>query len=170
MTGGFVLSHRARRGSTLLEFAISAFMLLTVILAVIEAGRLMMVYNAVANSARAGVRYAIVHGSTRTAGADGPATCTTTGTGCTVVTVIRNFASLGILDPSRLTITVTWPGTCGDGGASSGCRDAGSAAAPANNDPGRQVIVTVVYPYDPLTTFIPWRVRLGSTARGVVVL
>ena len=45
-----------------------AVLTVIMLLFVVEMGRMLLVYTTVANAARAGVRYAIVHGSTRTAG------------------------------------------------------------------------------------------------------
>ena len=135
-------------GQSLVEFSIVCFMLCILTLAVCEMGRMVMVYATVANAARVGARYAVVHGSSRSAGsgaanASGPAN-----NPAQVLNVVTNFASAGILTTSRLVITVTYPGS--------------------SNAPGQLVDVTVSYPYDPLTTFLPLRVNLGSTTQGVI--
>ena len=106
-----------------------------------------LVYTTIANAARAGARYSIVHGGTRTgSGVDGPSGPAQNP--AQVVTVIKNFASAGLLTTSNLIITVNYPG--------------------ASNAPGQLVSVTVIYPYDPLTTYFPLRVRLGSMSQGVI--
>lgn len=135
-------------GQSLIEFSLVCVMLCLIMLGVLETGRLVLVYTTVANAARAGARYAIVHGSSRATGtgltnASGPSTNPSQ-----VLTVIKNFASAGALTASRLVITVSYPGS--------------------SNAPGQLVTVTVVYPYDPLTTYLPWTVRLGSTTQGVI--
>jgi len=53
--------RRGERGSTLVEFAIGATVFLTVMFAVIEFGRALWTHNALADAARRGVRYAVVH-------------------------------------------------------------------------------------------------------------
>lgn len=135
-------------GQTLVEFSVVAFLLCMVMLAVVEIGRMVLVYNTVANAARAGARYAAVHGGSRIGvGVDGPS-----GPGnnpAQVVTVVKNFASVGLLSGALLVITVEYPGN--------------------SNAPGQRVNVTAVYPYDPLTTWLPLRMRLGSTTQGVIV-
>jgi Flp pilus assembly protein TadG len=135
------------KGQALVEFSVVSFMLCILLLYTIEVSRLVLVYTTVANAARAGSRYAVVHGSSRTgSGVDGPS-----GPGANpdqVVTVVRNFAGAGLLSSSRLTITVEYPS--------------------ASNAPGQLVNVTAVYSYDPLTTFSPLSVRLGSTTQGVI--
>jgi len=135
------------RGQTLVEFSLVAFLCMVLLLSIVEISRMALVYTTVANAARAGARYSIVHGGTRTgSGVDGPSgPAQNPGQ---VLIVIRNFASAGLLTTSNLIITVDYPG--------------------ASNAPGQPVSVTVIYPYDPLTTYFPLRVRLGSVSRGVI--
>src|SRR5216683_4963285 len=101
---------RADRGSTMVEFSLVGFMFIIVLLGIVEMGRMVLVYTTVANAARTGARYAIVHGGTRTGpgatGVNGPS-----GPGNTtqVKTVVQNFASAGLLDTSKLTISVAYP-------------------------------------------------------------
>jgi Flp pilus assembly protein TadG len=135
------------RGQTLVEFSLVAFLCMVLLLSVVEISRMALVYTTVANAARAGARYSIVHGGTRVgSGVDGPSGPAQNPD--QVVTVIKNFASGGLLTPSNLIITVNYPG--------------------ASNAPGQQVSVTVIYPYDPLTTYFPLRVRMGSVSQGVI--
>jgi Flp pilus assembly protein TadG len=137
--------RRSQRGSTIIEFALVAFQLVLIMLALFEFSRMVLVTTTVANAARTGVRYAIVHGSTRTGtGDDGPS-----GPGQTssVSATVNNFARAGLLDTNRLNIAVNYP----DG----------------NSDPGSRVRVTLSYPYDPFTV-LPLGVDLRSTTEGVI--
>ncbi len=139
-------SFSGSRGSTPVEFALVAFQLFLVIFAALEFCRMVVVYTNVANAARVGARYAITHGSYRTgAGADGPSGPGNNPT--EVVNVVKDYARSGLLDLSKLEITVTYPNTL--------------------NDPGNPVTVKVVYPYDPFTV-LPLGVRLGSTTEGII--
>jgi Flp pilus assembly protein TadG len=52
------------RGQSLVEFTLSAVMLILLMFGVFEMGRMLLVYTTVANAAKAGVRYAIVHDGT----------------------------------------------------------------------------------------------------------
>ena len=134
-------------GQTLVEFSLVTFLMMVLLLSIVEISRMVLVYTTVANAARAGARYAIVHGATRTgSGVDGPSG--PAGNPPEVITVVKNFASAGLLSTGLLVITVNYTG--------------------ASNAPGQPVSVTVVYPYDPLTTYFPLRVRLGSTSQGVI--
>ena len=52
-----------QRGSTLVEFAIGATVFLMAMFAVLEFGRALWVHNALADAARRGARYAVIHSS-----------------------------------------------------------------------------------------------------------
>ncbi len=74
--------NRGRRGQGLVEFALVLPVFLLILFGIIDAGRLIVTYNALANSARSGARVAIVNQSTA-----GTTTCDTTSatawsTGC----------------------------------------------------------------------------------------
>jgi len=138
-----------RGGQSMIEFCLVAFMTLIMLLFVVEMGRALLVYATVANAARAGVRYAIVHGSSRAVGAASNDASGPAANPAQVLTVVKDFASAGLLTTSRLVINVTYPG--------------------ASNDPGQYVNITVVYPYDPLTNYFSKTLRLGSAAQGVIV-
>ena len=134
-----------QRGAALVEFAFVAFQLVVVLLSVVEFGRMVLVSTAVANSARTAVRYAIVHGATRTgSGIDGPSG---PGSVAQIENNIRYYAGAGLMTTSRLVLAVSYP----DG----------------NNGTGSRVRVTVTYPYDPFT-FLPLGVNLSTTAEGII--
>ncbi len=150
MTAGAGTSGRAgRAGQSLVEFSVVAVLTAIVLLFVVEIGRMLLVYTTVANAARAGVRYAIVHGSTRSAGATVDSASGPGNNPSQVVTVVKNFASGGLLTTSLLVVTVTYPG--------------------GSNAPGQYVSVSAVYPYDPLITYFSKTLRLGSTTEGIIV-
>lgn len=136
-----------QRGTTMMEFCLVAVLLFTVVFAVIEFYRLLLVYTAVENAASAGTRYAIVHGSSRTgSGSDGPSG---PGSYAQVQTVVRNYAGASPLSTGRLTINVTYPDS--------------------SNNPGSRVRVAVIYPYDPFTwTTLPLSVNLSSQSQGII--
>jgi len=148
MTAGKATLWPGRAGQTLVEFSFVALLLCILLLSVVEIGRIVLVYTTVANSARAGARYAIVHGNSRIGvGVDGPSG--PAGNPPEVVTVVKNFASAGLLSGALLVVTIGYPS--------------------GSNAPGRSVTVRVVYPYDPLTTWLPFRVPLGSETQGIIL-
>jgi Flp pilus assembly protein TadG len=129
------------------EMVICTFLLMMIILGIVEFGRMMLVYTALSNAARAGTRYAIVHGIDRSTGTgvDGQSSSSDTSQ---ITTVVQNFASAGLLDPTQLTITVAYPDT--------------------TNAPGNRVTVKVTYPFIPLLSYFPLRTTLGNTSQGVI--
>jgi Flp pilus assembly protein TadG len=135
----------------MIEFVLMAVLLMLVIFAGIEFDRMVLVYTTLADSARAGVRYAIVHGEDRTATGDAASGATDTSA---VVTVVKNFAAAGAFDTSALSVTVSYP-------ASTGVTDPG-------NTRGSVVAVSVAYPYDPLIV-LPLHVTLRSKTQGIIV-
>lgn len=149
MTAGAGTSGRAgRAGQTMVEFSVVALLTAITLLFVVEIGRTVLVYTTVANAARAGVRYAVVHGSSRATGSTVDSASGPGSNPAQVVTVVKNFASAGLLTTSRLVVTVTYPG--------------------GSNAPGQYVTVSAVYPYDPLTTYFSKTLRLGSASQGII--
>ena len=61
MTGTSV-TRRRQRGQALAEFALAAPVLFLLLLGVIEGGRFIYHYESINNAARAGIRYAVIHG------------------------------------------------------------------------------------------------------------
>jgi Flp pilus assembly protein TadG len=143
--------NSAKCGATIIEFALITVILMIVIFAGIEFDRMVLVYTTLANSARVGVRYAIVHGEDRTGTGD-PASGRTDSSA--VVTVVKNFASAGMLNTSALSVTVSYP-------ASTSSTDPG-------NTRGSVVAVSVAYPYDPFIV-LPLQVTLRSATQGIIV-
>ena len=139
----------ACRGQTLVEFSVVTLMTVIMLLFIVEIGRMVLVYTTVANAARAGLRYAIVHGSSRTAGTTMNSACGPASNPAQVLTIVNDFASAGLLTTSLLVVNVTYPG--------------------ASNAPGQAVNITVVYPYDPLTTYFSKTLRLGTATQGIIV-
>jgi Flp pilus assembly protein TadG len=127
-------------------------MFIIVLLGVVEMSRMILVYTSLANAARAGTRYAIVHGSDRTGsgtnGASGPGCGPSS---CTQInTVVQQFAGTGLLNGSNVAVVVNYPG--------------------GTNTPGSTVTVSVTYTYDPLVAFFSRLLNktLGSTSEGVI--
>ena len=78
-------------GQSLVEFSLVSFILFIVVLGLLEISRMVLVYAAVADAARAGVRYAIVHGSDRTAGAGVNNAAGPGANPAQVLTVVKDF-------------------------------------------------------------------------------
>lgn len=128
------------RGQALVEFALCIVLLLAIVFAVIEFGRLMLVYTTIGNAARIGARYAIVH----------------EGDSAGTQTVVNGFLRVGTVNTSSSTVAVSLPGY--PDGSSVGC-----------TKPGCLVKVTVTYPYDPLLRYFSLgSINFTSSSEGVV--
>ncbi len=110
----------------MVEFSISATVLLFVVLAIMEYGQVMYVTNLVTSGARLGARYAIVHGSMCTF-ANCPASSDD------IQTYVRGVSPN--ITASSLTVTTTWSAVPAD-----------SCTAAPYKGPGCLVTVTASYP------------------------
>lgn len=100
----------ARSGATVLEMAIVGPLVLMMLLGLVDLGISVYAYNTLAESVRAGARYASVHGS-KASTQVGPSADNST-----VDQVVRSYAP-GIV-ASELTVNSSWP----DGNNSAGSR------------------------------------------------
>lgn len=123
-------------GSSIVEFAFVAPVFLILLFGIVDFGRALFDYDLVANAARLGARYAIVHGAT----CNNPAvTCTMTPISLqTYVTKVSPGVSGITASASYLPMAI--------------CPISGGAAAnpsyPLSNGPGCEVTVTVTYPFE----------------------
>jgi len=139
---------RSRSGTALVEFVAVVFLLLMTMFSTIEIERMFLVYTTLANAARAGARYAIVHGGGRSSGSGVDGSSGPTDNPPQVLTVIQNSAAMGMLNTGNLVISVTYPDSA--------------------ITPGSRVKVSVQYTYDPVISsyFNPLQGTLGSTTWG----
>src|SRR5258708_4499914 len=91
-----ILRHlrRSESGQALIEFALNALFLLLLIVGFLELVLMVHTYNVLADSAKEGVRYAIVHGSANTGGC-GPASCAAI-TGAPGTGVVKTYAQYSL--------------------------------------------------------------------------
>jgi Flp pilus assembly protein TadG len=126
---------RRRRGTAQIEFLLSFFTIMFVIYGVIELSMAVYAMSVLANSAREGTRYAIVHGA-RNGSCSGPNTpACTDPSGANVQAVVSDYARFSLHDTSGMTVNVSWP----DG----------------NVDQGSRVQVDISYAYVPWIK-LPW--------------
>lgn len=149
-----------KRGQSTVEFSLILLPVLTLLFGVIEIGNLALAYNTLADAARAGVRYAVVHGSTRTgSGTDGPSG--PAANPANVVSVVQDVmttaglpAATGTTCPPSVagttSILVSYPGS--------------------QNTPNQTVTVQACYGYTPLISFlpIPSLINISSTSQGTI--
>ena len=143
--------RKADSGQAMVEFVLSILLLMFLIFGIIEFIMFIATYNALANAAKTGVRYAIVHG-TGNANCSGPGapglTCPDAGA-ANVTSAVTAYASISLHNTSAMTITPTYPN--------------GSSAAPA------RVRVVVSYPYQPFFGLGWPTVTVRAAAEGRIV-
>ena len=124
---------RGSRGQSAVEFALTLPVLFLVIVGVFDFIRAIFHYNTLAEAAREGTRYAMVHGSASGSPVGpGSATYTAPNQDSAVTAQVLSYAVA--MDTSQITVLSTWP----DG----------------DNVPGHRVQVEMRYSYVPLTSLI----------------
>jgi hypothetical protein len=137
-------NRKSQRGASQIEFTLSMMLTMFLIFWVFEMVMMVYTYSVLADAAKEGVRYAIVHGSNNSS-PSGPSPGTTTG----IVTAVTGYAQMSLHDVSAITINPSYP----DGD---------------NQAPHRvQVDVTYTYiPYIPLPFTHP---SIHTTAQGRII-
>lgn len=106
----------------MVEFAVASTALFLILFGVIEFGRAMYMYHAVANAARIGSRWAMVRGSQSCSYPTGKALATCPATSAEIASYVQSVVPLD--DSSALTVTASWPGggqNCAAGVPTPGC-------------------------------------------------
>jgi len=153
-------TSRNQRGQAAVEFALTVVFLMILVVAFIELIMLFYTYNVLADSAKEGVRYAIVHGS-RNGSPSGPTSgggpitppCTSANASTTNVTDVQNavttYTAMSLHDSTAMSINV--------------CYFDGDNKAPHN------VGVTVNYPYQPFFGLGWPTVTVNAAAQGRIM-
>jgi len=149
------------RGQALVEFAMAAVVILMLLLSVVEFGRIVLVYNSIADAARIGARYAITNSSV-------PNGTTVTNSNVAtiqsnVTTVVKNFlapSTVNINAGGGLTIVTTFP--------SKSCSGSTPGSTCTGTTAGNLVQVSVSYPYDLLIPYYSINITLSSTSEGII--
>jgi Flp pilus assembly protein TadG len=126
---------REERGAVALELSLVLLLMLTLIFGIIEVGRLMFAYTTLAGAARAGTRYATVHG----ANSSSPSYNGNSGSVSTQVTDLATSAGL-----TGVTVAVAYPNNTG-----------GAGSDPNGNLTGDVMTVTASYSFSPIVSLIP---------------
>ena len=139
------------RGQSSVEFALTIVFVMIVIFWTVELSMYVYTYSVLANAAKEGVRYAVVHGCGTNSG-----TCCGTCTpacadpaGANIVTQVTNFAQLSFHDVSAMTVNVNYLD--------------GTAKSP------NRVQVTVQYTYKPYFSFGFSPPVINAAAEGIVL-
>lgn len=152
-----IAGKKNERGQALVEFALTLAFIFLLFIGLLEIIFLMYAYNTLANAAKEGVRYAIVHG-TQNVNCSGPLSstfCTSPDTSpyANVQAVVANFAGLSMQKVPAGNVTVDYnPNSANPTGA---C-----------NNPGCLVRVTVHQKYQPFFGLGWPSVTLYAVAEG----
>lgn len=149
--------RHGERGTSLVEFALSASVLLFILFGIIEFGRALYTYHSVANAARIGARWAMVRGS-KCSLLDHCGAASSD-----IQTYVRS--QVPMVDSGNLTVTSTWS-TAPASNSNSSCT---SASPSTVNTPGNLVCVTVSYPWNFALSYVSTTgLTLSSTAQAVI--
>ncbi len=152
------LTKRKSKGQATVEFALTIIFVFLLILGSLEMIVLVYTYSVLADAAKEGVRYAVVHGT-----GVGPANCSGPGgsgpgggsitcadnSASNVISAVTNYTSYSFHDSSAMTVTPTYQD--------------GSSAAPS------RIRVTVSYPYQPFFGLGWPTVTVNAAAQGRIV-
>lgn len=155
------------RGSALVEFAMTAPLLIFLILAVLQGMFAMYAYHFTAYAAQQGARFAMVRGATWSAnitsycGTSAPPNFTMAYDCEAQSSDIQNFVKgLGAISPTNLTVNTSWPGLNPDG-TTSGCAK--------TNSKGCLVKVTANYTFN-FVPFLPFTgLKMSATSEKVIL-
>ena len=147
-------------GGSLLEFAVSAMLLLTVMFGFVEYARAIYTDHFVSYAATEAARYASLRGSTYTTTCASVATFSCAATSANITTFVQKMAPAGVA-ASSLTATTTWSGKTPAGVA---CR-----AATGTNSPGCVVQVKVICSFAFVLPFIS-RTNLALTSTAAYAI
>ena len=138
------------QGQAQVEFALSIMVVLVTVFFSWELLMAMYTASVMADAAKEGVRYAIVHGSNSTlcSGPNLSNPCAYDAPGDQVVSTVKAYAKASLHDTSAISVTVSYP----DG----------------SNEPPSRVAVTVTYSYVPYIN-LPFAPTLTTKAAGRIV-
>src|ERR1700739_1215990 len=128
------MNNRKEKGQSTVEFALSVVFVMLLVVGSVELVVMVYTYSVLADAAKEGVRYAIVHGTgfgaSNCSGPGGGGVTCTDSSGSNIQAVVKNYAALSMHDPNAMTITPTYPD--------------GSSVSPS------RVRVDVAYVYQPI--------------------
>lgn len=160
----FRCAQSRQAGQAMVEYALVMVFLFVLFVSIIQVIMIMYAYSTLANSAKEGMRYAIVHGTgSGKSSCSGPGnskvtpalTCTDS-TGTNVQTAVTNFAGLSFQNVTSSDVTVDYdPGSANTNAFGAAC-----------SAPGCLVRVTVSHTYSPLFNLNWASFTMNSAAEG----
>ncbi|HEX3103455.1 MAG TPA: TadE family protein [Terriglobales bacterium] len=151
--------RRLERGQSAIEFALTIVILVVLLVGMLELTMFVYTYSVLADAAKEGVRYAIVHGAngTPSAGPTGVPQTSSSWTACSssdsgtdsVVTAVQRYAALSLHSTSAINVFVCYPDK--------------------SNSPGSAVEVSVNYLYQPLFGLGWPKVNVAANSAGRIM-
>lgn len=138
-------AKKQQKGTTVVEFAIAAPVFFLLLFAILDGGRLIFAYGAVAHAAKEATRYTVVRGNEAQLDArrtDAPATAAQ----------INSAMQTRLSALPAITYTINWPLDGNDNPI---------------KDPGTFVTITATHDFVPVTPFLP-EITVSNTANNVI--
>lgn len=149
-------------GSSLMEFAFSAILLLMVIFGVMDCARALYAYHFVAYAAQEGARYAMVRGGDYSNSCASATAYACKASSTDITNYVKGLTPMGI-SSSGITVTPSWPQTNANGVAT-GCNTTGT-----QYNQGCMVKVQVAYAFHFILPFLPTpALNMKATAEQVI--
>jgi len=145
---------KSQRGQSSVEFALTIAILVVLLVSMLELTMFVYTYSVLADAAKEGVRYAIVHGASVSGATSGDAStapwppCNTPASG-SLLTTVQTYAATSLHSTTDMNIYACYP----DG----------------NNKPGSAVQVSVNYPYQPLFGLSWPQVNVHANSAGRIM-
>jgi len=140
-------------GQSTIEFALTIIFVMVVLFGAVEMIVAIYTYNVLADAAKEGVRYAIVHGTgvgaPNCSGPGGGGVTCTDSNGANIKTVVNNYTQVSFHSSAAMVVTPTFPDS--------------SSVAPS------RVRVTISYVYQPFTNLGWPHMTVNAAAEGRIV-
>jgi Flp pilus assembly protein TadG len=159
--------RRDQSGSALVEMALSAALLVSMLFGVIEFGFALYTYQFVTEVSRELTRYAIVRGSSCSASST-MTNCGFTDSNTTLQTYARSAFTYPGMNMNSMTVTTTWYSAVKNANGTIASWSA-CASGTGCNTPGSIVKVSVSYPFVLNIPFVPQRSMTVSSDSSMVI-
>jgi Flp pilus assembly protein TadG len=145
--------RKPEAGQSTVEFALTTLIVMVILFGAMEFIVMIYTYNVLADAAKEGVRYAIVHGTGKGAancsGPGGGGISCSDSTGANIQSVVSNFTRVSFHNSAAMVVTPSFPDS--------------SSAAPS------RVRVTISYVYQPFTNLGWPSMTVNAAAEGRIV-
>lgn len=175
---GLHAKRATQAGQAMVEFVLVIVFLFILFISVIQTILMMYAYTTLANAAKEGVRYAVVHGTGRNkANCSGPGnpfvtpalTCTDS-TGANIQATVTNFGGLSFQNVATSDVTVCYdPDNASPPACSNGANTNNPSFGQACSAPGCLVRVSVSHTYNPFFGFSWPAITLNAAADGRIM-